>query len=58
VGVAAEQGQVGAQSMLGLLYFTGRGVPRDYVKAYMWSSIAAAQGNPVSQEQLAEVAHT
>jgi len=53
---AAEQGQVGAQSMLGSLYFTGRGVPRDYLKAYMWSSIAAAQGNPVSQEQLAEVA--
>jgi TPR repeat protein len=52
---AAEQGHVGAQSMLGSLYFTGRGVPRDYVKAYMWSSIAATQGNSVSQEQLAEL---
>lgn len=52
---AAEQGHVGAQSMLGSLYYTGRGVPRDYGKAYMWSSIAAAQGNIVSQEQLAEL---
>jgi len=49
---AAEQGQVGAQSMLGSLYFTGRGVPRDYVKAYLWSSIAAAHGSAVGQQQL------
>ncbi len=27
------------------MYFTGRGVPQDYVQARMWVNLAAAQGN-------------
>jgi TPR repeat protein len=38
---AAEQGQANAQSNLGLMYAKGRGVPQDFVRAYMWYSIAA-----------------
>ena len=38
----AEQGDVPAQAWLGTLYSEGAGVPRDYVRAYMWKNIAAA----------------
>lgn len=38
----AEQGDVPAQSWLGTLFSEGAGVPRDYVRAYMWKNIAAA----------------
>ena len=40
----AEQGDVVAQMLLGLLYGTGRGVPQDDVEAYAWWNLAAAQG--------------
>ena len=39
---AAEQGYAFAQSQLGEMYAKGEGVERDYVKAYAWSSLAAA----------------
>ena len=29
---------------LGVTYADGRGVPQDYVRAHMWFSLAAAQG--------------
>jgi len=41
---AAEQGNSFAQGKLGAAYEEGRGVPKDYVKAYMWLILAAAQG--------------
>ena len=31
---------------LGLLFAKGQGVPRDYVQAYMWFDLSAAQGMP------------
>jgi uncharacterized protein len=42
---AADQGDAGAQSILGGMYFFGKGVPQDYVSAHMWSNLAAAGGN-------------
>jgi len=27
------------------MFFKGQGVPRNYVRAYMWASLAAAQGD-------------
>ena len=33
-----------AQTSFGAMYASGRGVPRDYVMAYMWFNLAAAQG--------------
>ena len=41
----AEQGDTDAQYNLGLMYTVGSGVPQDYVLAYMWSNLAASQGN-------------
>ena len=41
----AEQGHAGAQNNLGLMYNNGQGVPEDYVQAYAWYNIAAAQGH-------------
>jgi hypothetical protein len=39
---AAAQGHAGAQNNLGELYEFGHGVTQDYVRAYMWYNIAAA----------------
>jgi len=43
--LAAEQGNAGAQHNLGALYYSGKGVPQNYIAAYMWFSLAAAQGD-------------
>jgi uncharacterized protein len=40
---AADKGD-DAQNHLGFLYFYGRGVKKDYVTAYMWFDLAAADG--------------
>ncbi len=40
----AEQGDADAQSNLGVMYDNGQGMPQDYVQAYMWLNLAAAQG--------------
>jgi len=42
---AAEQGDTGAQTMLGLLYDTGHGVKQDYAQAEIWYRKAAEQGD-------------
>ena len=45
VKTRANTGNAAAQYRLGQLYFEGSGVPQDYVLAYQWSSLAAAQGH-------------
>lgn len=42
---AAEQGDVMAQFHLGALYRQGNGVLQDFVEAYAWLNVAAAQGS-------------
>jgi len=61
--LAAERGDAVAQFNLGLMYATGatnvmsatneRNVPQDSVQAYLWLTLAAAQGNAsgLSEEQ-------
>jgi len=49
---AAEQGDVVAQSNLGLLYQKGQGVPRNYDQAAKWYLRAAEQGNDMAQNGL------
>jgi len=44
----AERGIPGGQYCLGFLYENGRGVPQDYVLAYMWLNLAASSGDPAS----------
>jgi uncharacterized protein len=48
----AEQGGVGAQAQLGLMYDMGRGVPQDYATAMSWYRKAAEQGDAWAQVQL------
>lgn len=43
-GVAAEQGDVRAQFKVGLMYFSGKGVSKDYKGALKWYRKAAEQG--------------
>ena len=45
----AEQGDLDSQFVVGASYFGGQGVPQDYVRAYAWFNIAAAQGPPTRQ---------
>lgn len=47
---AAEQGNARAQYNLGVMYANGTGVPEDYVQAYAWVNLAAAQGNKKAVE--------
>ena len=41
---------------LGVMHAEGRGVPQDYVRAHMWFSLAAAQGEQraVKTREMAE----
>src|SRR5262249_60005932 len=42
----AEQGNAEAQVLLGRMYLTGRGVPKDPDTALKWFKAAAVHGNP------------
>ncbi|MFZ0816320.1 MAG: GAF domain-containing protein [Candidatus Sulfotelmatobacter sp.] len=46
---AAEGGSVSAQSKLGSLYLSGRGVPQDPNRAYFWTVLARASGDQASK---------
>lgn len=49
----AEQGNAGAQTMLGIMYLQGQGVAPDLALAARWLRAAAAQGNAQAQYRLA-----
>ena len=46
----AEQGNGRAQYNLGFMYTNGHGVPRDFIRAYMWLSLAVAQDDQIAAE--------
>lgn len=48
----AERGNAAAQSYLGFLFETGRGVPQNYTEAAMWYRRAAEQGDARAQYSL------
>jgi TPR repeat protein len=50
--LAAEQGDADAQSLLGLMYFSGMGVPKNYAEAAKWFRLAAEQGDADAQSLL------
>ena len=50
----ADQGHVTAQTVVGLMYYFNYG--GDYVSAYMWFSLAAAQGNAFAKMFLRDTA--
>lgn len=48
----AEQGRAAAQTYLGFMFETGRGVPQNYTEAAMWYRRAAEQGDSLAQYSL------
>src|SRR4051794_8133884 len=48
----AEQGDPAAQTYLGFMFQTGRGVPQNYTEAAMWYRRAAEQGDSLAQYSL------
>jgi uncharacterized protein len=48
----AEQGNAQAQFNLGLAYYDGKGVPKDYAEAVKWYRKAVEQGNAQAQNNL------
>lgn len=46
---AAKQGNINAQSTLGLMYYEGQGVPQNYAEAAKWFRKAAEQGDSSTQ---------
>ena len=48
----AERGNAAAQTHLGFLFETGRGVPQNYTEAAMWYRRAAEQGDSRAQYSL------
>ena len=51
----AEQGNASAQSNLGYMYQTGKGVTQDYKTAIKWYTLAAKQGHADVQTSLARM---
>ena len=45
----AEQGDAYGQATLGVMYFSGQGMPQDYEKAAHWSRKVAEQGDAYGQ---------
>jgi len=54
----AHQGNVKAQSVLGVMYRRGQGVSRSPVRAFLWFSRAAARGDARAKTELREVSQT
>ena len=49
---AAEQGKADAQYRLGEMYYDGKGVEKDYKKAFEWYLKAAEQGHEWAQSSI------
>jgi hypothetical protein len=54
----AKAGNADAQHVLGLMYYMGRGVPRDYAQAFAWHYRAALQGLPAAQYVIGAMYYT
>jgi len=54
--LSAQQGMQDAQYLLGMAYLKGQNFTHDFVQAYMWLQLAAAQGGEFYQSQLIEAA--
>ena len=54
-GIAARQGDIDAQYMLGYMHNISDGAPRDYREAVKWYLLAAEQGHVKSQASLGHI---
>jgi hypothetical protein len=55
---AADRGDAIAQNDLGSMYAAGDGIPRDYVRAHMWLSLAIAQGHDAAERSRGDIARS
>ncbi len=53
--VLACQGNAAAQESLGSMYASGRGAPRDFVRAHRWLSLALAQAEGAAADRRREM---
>lgn len=53
----AELGSDVAQVNLGFMYYSGQGVPQDYVQAHMWVDLAASRFPPSAKEDRDQASH-
>ena len=53
---AAQAGYANAQFNLGTRYTTGKGILKNYIKAYIWTSLAASQGLEVAEKNKSDLA--
>jgi len=51
---AAKQGNIKAQTELGICYYSGIGIDRNYLKAVKWFRKAAKQGDAKAQDKLGD----
>ena len=56
VQLSAEQGYPPSQINLAIMYYEGQGVARDHVRAHMWMSLAALQGQANAANYRDEIA--
>jgi TPR repeat protein len=54
----AKAGNADAQHLLGLMYYMGRGMPRDYKQAFAWHYKAAMQGKADAQYVIGAMYYT
>jgi TPR repeat protein len=54
----AKAGDPDAENLLGLMYYMGRGVPRDYKQAFAWHYKAAQQGKADAQYVIGAMYYT
>ncbi|MBW8900138.1 MAG: sel1 repeat family protein [Massilia sp.] len=54
----ARAGNADAEHLLGLMYYMGRGVPRDYRQAFSWHYKAAVQGKADAQYVIGAMYYT
>ena len=52
MATASDAGVAFAQLNVGIMYYSGQGVPQDYGEAAKWYRLAAEQGNPTAQSNL------
>ena len=52
--LAANQGVVQAPYKLGVAYYTGEGVERNFIYAHMWFSVAVSQGAALANDAQAD----
>jgi uncharacterized protein len=52
---SADPGNIYAQASLGILYHSGKGLPRDDVQAEMWFTISAGHAPPNDRDTIVEM---